>query len=90
MTVAPPNPKPSLSTNTWQAVGDFLTAEIKLTNNTQAHSKNLPSLLFRIFIKNKFRCRNTLGSSYSYYCATGSSSFNFFRLNGRRIAVPNC
>lgn len=71
-------------------MGDFLTAEIRLTKRTQAHSKNRPSLLFRMFIKNRFRCRKTLGSSYSTYYETGSSSFNFFRLKGLRIAVPNC
>lgn len=90
VTVGPLRPNPSLSTKTSHAVGDFLTAEIKFTSSTHAHYKNLPSLLLRMFMKNKLRCRKTLGSSYSSTSSCGSSLSSFFRLKGRRIAVPNC
>ena len=88
-TVVPSIPKPNLSMKTWLAEGDCLTAEIRLANKMQAHYRNLPSLLFRMFMKKRLRCLNTSGSSSS--SSVGSCSFSkSFRLKGLRIAVPSC
>ncbi len=88
-TVSPFRPKPNLWMYSSLAEGDCLTAEMRLASKMQAHSKNLPSLLLMMFIKNRFRCLKIFGSSSS--SSVGGSSFNnFLRLNGLRMAVPSC